>query len=113
TGTASACGSDRLTGAAAGATPAQYSLTVHHPPPATLKPLPSNPVSGQAGSSIVLDVKATDAAGNPVPDAPLTWTNGTKQGDANTDNTGVAHVVVPLATKVGTAQVVVQAGPTV
>ena len=111
--TAPALGSYRLTAAAAGATPAQYSLTVHHPPPATLTPSPSNPSAGQAGSAIVLDVKATDAAGNTVPDATLTWTSGAKQGSANTDNTGVAHVVVPLDTKVGTAQVVVHAGPIV
>ena len=58
-------------------------------------------------------MKATDAAGNPVPDAFLTWTSGAKHGGGNTDNTGVAHLDVVLDTKVGTMPVLVQAGPTV
>jgi adhesin/invasin len=113
TWTAPALGSYRLTAAAAGASSAQFSLTTHRPAPATLTPSPSNLTAGQAGSELVLDVKATDAAGNPVPEAPLTWSSGAKHGGGNTDNTGVAHLDVQLDTKVGTMAVLVQAGPNV
>ncbi len=113
TWTAPALGSYRLSAAAAGASSAQYSLTTHRPPPATLTPSPSNLGAAQAGSELVLDVKATDAAGNPVPDALLTWSSGALSGSGNTDNTGVAHLDVKLATKVGAMPVLVQAGPNV
>jgi len=113
TWTAPALGNYRLTATAAGASSAQYSLTTHRPPPATLTPSPSNLTAGPAGSELVLDVKATDAAGNPVPDTFLTWSSGAKHGGGNTDNTGVAHLDVQLDTKVGAMPVQVQAGPNV
>lgn len=113
TWTAPALGSYRLTATAAGATSAQYSLTTHRPPPATLTPSPSNLGAGQAGSELVLAVRATDASGNPVPDAFLTWSTGANSGGGNTDNTGIAHLDVQLDTKVGTMQVLVKAGPNV
>jgi hypothetical protein len=109
TWTAPALGTYRLTAAATGSSSAQYSLTTHRPPPATLTPSPSNLSAGQAGSELVLDVKATDLAGNPVPDAFLTWSSGAKHGGGNTDNTGVAHLDVALDTKVGPMTVLVQA----
>ena len=113
TWTAPAFGSYRLTATAAGATSAQYQLTTHHPPPATLTPSPSNLGAGQAGSELVLDVLAKDAAGNPVPSALLRWTCGTLSGSGNTDNTGVAHLDVRLGTKAGATQVLVQSGTSV
>jgi hypothetical protein len=114
TWTAPALGSYQVTASVTGgSTSARYTLITHRLPPTTLAALATNPTSGLAGLVVILDVKATDTLGHPVPDSFLTWSSDAGTGGQNTDGSGVAHLFVRLGTKAGPAQVLVQAGPNV
>jgi hypothetical protein len=113
TWTAPALGTYRITASiVGGALSAQVPLATHPGAPTTLTALSSNPTSGTAGTEVLLAVRATDVAGNVVPNTVLTWTWSTLSGQSFTDDAGVARFAAKLATKAGPSQVVVSAGST-
>ena len=110
--TAPALGSYRLTVSIDGvSSPIQFALVTRAGLPTTLTPLSTNPFASTAGFDVVLSVRATDAAGNIVPNTPLDWTNiGVVSGQVFTDNKGVAVFAAQLARKAGPNQIVIHSG---
>jgi hypothetical protein len=92
---------------------ARVLLTAHRPPPALLTSIAPIPTSAMVGSPVDLVIKATDAAGLPVPDAILTWTSPSYSNTSVTDTDGVAHVHAIIGKKAGPSSIIVSASPTV